>query len=227
MKSIDCFFKLFICIPILHFISIVSLHSQDTIYLKNPSFEDMPRKGGMYSTFIMGWKDCGLQSFPGESPPDIHPVPEKSAWGVTMEPFDGHTYLGLVIRYNDTYESVSQELSRPLEEGKCYLFSALLAKSKIYKSGTRRSRGELENFAHPAILKIWGGDDFSSRGELLAETVPVDNNQWMIFDFNLSPDKNWTAITIEAFYDKATLQPYNGNIMVDNLSPIVEVECNN
>src|SRR5688572_22282653 len=91
-----------------------TVYSQDTIYLFNSSFEDMPRKGGEMSHPIKSWNDCGLSKFPGETPPDIHPLPSR-AWGVNMHPFDGYTYLGLVIRYNDTYESVSQALSIPLK----------------------------------------------------------------------------------------------------------------
>ena len=110
---------------IFHVIVALPLVSQDTIHLKNPSFEDMPRVGVLGSRYIDGWYDCRAK-FPQETPPDIHPVP-KGGWGVTTPSFDGQTYLGMVIRYNDTYEGVSQKLSTPLTAGKCYSFSLFMA----------------------------------------------------------------------------------------------------
>ncbi|MEO5905099.1 MAG: hypothetical protein ABIQ11_00120, partial [Saprospiraceae bacterium] len=67
--------------------------AQQVITLINPSFEDMPRKGGEPPIPIKGWHDCGLSKFPGESPPDIHPVPGV-AWEVSKGPYDGETFLG-------------------------------------------------------------------------------------------------------------------------------------
>jgi len=45
----------------------------DTIRLRNPSFEDTPRRGGDTRNVIKDWFDCGRINFPMESPPDIHP----------------------------------------------------------------------------------------------------------------------------------------------------------
>ena len=111
---------------------------QDTIFLLNPSFEDNPRKGGENSAQIDGWIDCGLINFFGQTPPDILPTPD-SAWGVTLEAYDGLTFLSLVTRYDDTYESVSQKLSSPLKSGKCYRLSGYFSLSEKYQSVTKRS----------------------------------------------------------------------------------------
>ncbi|MBK9742314.1 MAG: hypothetical protein IPO94_04835 [Saprospiraceae bacterium] len=53
-------------------ITLISAQS-DTIRLKNPSFEDTPKRGGEAMDGISGWFDCGKINFPMESPPDIHP----------------------------------------------------------------------------------------------------------------------------------------------------------
>ena len=203
---------------------ITPLYSQDTIYLLNPSFEDMPRKGGEYSAAIRGWHDCGSLAFPGESPPDIHPGPTPF-WNVNLPPFDGNTYLGLVVRYNDTYESLSQALQVSLKANTCYFFSAVLARSEQYVSATSKSPGKLENFTYPVILNIWGGNQFCSRAELLATTTPVDHSDWSYYDFIFRPKKDVKYITIEAFYNTPIHEAYNGHIMVDALSPITEINC--
>lgn len=71
------------------------------IRLTNPSFEGSP----MQSAVPAGWKSIDFQ---GESAPDVHP---NGFWGVTIKPFSGKTYLGLVARANKTWERIGQVLS--------------------------------------------------------------------------------------------------------------------
>ena len=85
----------------------------DSIRLVNASFEDTPKQ----SSPPMGWTDCG---FTGESAPDVHP---SNFWQVSKPAFNGRTYMGLVVRHNDTWERVSQMLESPLVGGQCYNFS--------------------------------------------------------------------------------------------------------
>ena len=216
------FKKLFFLIIILFAFSSDGI-TQDSIFLDNPSFEDFPRRGGDYYLSIKGWYDCGLNGFPGETPPDIHPVP-KAAWEVDMKPHDGRTFLGLVIRYNKTWESLSQKLKAPLESGKCYSISVSLARSPLYKSHTTRS-DEIENFIHPAVLQIWGGDELCSKKQLLVQSAPVENSEWEMKEFTFSPNEDFKIITIQAFYADGNPKAYNGHILVDNFSPIVEIQC--
>ncbi|MFZ1678021.1 MAG: hypothetical protein WAT91_12150, partial [Saprospiraceae bacterium] len=191
------------------------IKAQEVITLQNPSFEDMPRAGTAYTPAIKGWNDCGLSKFPGETPPDIHPVP-VIAWEVTKLAIDGQTYLGMVVRYNDTYESLSQALSSPLQGGICYTFSAFLSRSDQYKSATKTSA--LENFVRPAVLQIWGGNSFCDKAELLGESPAVANSDWKLFKFLFHPQQSHKYITIEAFYKTPILEAYNGHILVDGLS---------
>src|SRR5688572_23738219 len=131
---------------------LVNMRGQEMIHLKNPSFEDMPRPGiwGIYEKnfdlrhnyeidpnepyALRDWLDCGPYDFPAESPPDIHPVKPEGSFEVTMDPKDGMTYLGLVTRYNDSYEAVSQKLDKSLKKGHCYSLQGYLARSDQYKS---------------------------------------------------------------------------------------------
>lgn len=198
--------------------------AQGVIVLQNPSFEDVPRQGGQYSGPIKGWHDCGLTRFPGESPPDIHPVP-YNAWEVTKMPYHGNTFLGLVTRANDSWESVSQPLSSMLKAGTCYAFSAMLCQSERYRSGTSRNPDQLENFVRPAVFFVWGGNNFCDKAELLGESPPVSNTDWMRYDFVLKPKRDYRFITIEAFYKTPILEAYNGHVLVDNLSDIVPIDC--
>ncbi len=204
------------------------LSAQGSIRLQNPSFEDMPRKGVPGMPSIQSWHDCGLSNFPSESPPDIHPV-KNNAWDVALEPYDGISYLGMVTRANDTYESLSQALSSPIMGGVCYTFSAFLVRSDQYKSATSKTQSlgtnELENFIRPAVFLIWGGNYFCDKAELLGESPPVSNDEWMKYSFLFQPQRSHRYITIEAFYKTPILEAYNGHVLIDDLSALVPVEC--
>lgn len=203
----------------------------DTISLANPSFEDDPRKGGYYNNTpadqqnrIKGWFDCGIMNFKNETAPDIHP---SDYWSNTKQPSDGRTYLGMVTRDNDSWESVSQELDSPLKAGNCYSFSIQLSKSERYISGSRLNASDKPNYNYttPAVFRLWGGYGYCGTAELLAESIPVDNSEWKTYSFKLSPKANYRYITFEAFYKVPVVFPYNGHILVDKCSDIVQINC--
>ncbi len=204
----------------------LSYGQADTIYLSNPSFEDRPRQGGstQFNLPIEGWFDCGLIRFKGESPPDIHPTP-GSAWKVQKYAIDGDTYLGMVVRDNDSWESLSQRLSQPLEKGSCYSFSIFLSRSGMYESRSHVTQSAA-NYVTPAVLRIYAGNGFCGQQELLAESEPVTNDEWRQFNFKFEPSAKHSFILIEAFYKTPVLVPYNGHLLVDGASQIVKIDCN-
>ncbi|MDX1943617.1 MAG: OmpA family protein [Saprospiraceae bacterium] len=192
-----------------------SAWSQDTpITLTNASFEDIPR----HSHVPRGWYDCG---FPGESAPDTQPDP---MFQVSKASQQGDTYLGMVVRDNDTWEAVSQKLSRPMEKDKCYEFSIYLARSESYISVSRITE-EQANYVTPAKLRIYGGFDYCDKQYLLGETKLVINTRWIEFNFKFEPIANYTHIVLEAFYNTPTLFPYNGNLLMDNASELKPIPC--
>ncbi len=203
----------------------------DTITLRNPSFEDTPRKGGYYQNAvadqrnnIKGWFDCGIINFNLETAPDIHP---SDYWSNTKQSSHGNTYLGMVTRDNDSWESVSQELPSPLKAGQCYSFSLELSKSERYISGSRLNAEDKPkyNYTTPSVFRLWGGYGYCGTVELLAESVPVKNSKWKTYTFKLSPKANYKYITFEAFYKVPVVFPYNGHVLIDNCSQIVEINC--
>jgi hypothetical protein len=99
-----------------------AVDAQEIIRLTNPSFEDTG-----HSRPPTGWKDCGSFMFPGESPPDVQP---SGSWHVYKPATDGDTYLGMVVRENDTWEAVSQALSGALQKGKNILSTSIFAPLK-------------------------------------------------------------------------------------------------
>ena len=209
-----------------------NVNAQDTIQMINGSFEDVPRQGiidvfGRKSVMPSPWYDCGVFNFPDQTPPDIHP---NNYFKVNKTASDGGTYLGMVARDDDTQESISQRLSGALEAGKCYSFSVDLCRSETYISPNPNPEDRLDDkkfkyYTKPIVLRIYGGSGICYPAVSLAESKPVKNTDWQRYDFEFTPQQNIRYITFEAFYKTPTLMAYNGNILIDNMSDIVQVAC--
>lgn len=205
-------------------LSLVSFCSfaQDEIFLENPSFEDFPR----LSKTPEHWYDCGFQ---GTSPVDIHPV-DDCYFGVETCPINGQTYLGMVTRDDETWEAIGQRLSKPLNKGKTYSFNISLARSDTYLSASALnplSDTTRIHYTIPIILKIWGGNSFCAKAELLAKSPLITDTNWLDFNFIIKPKTTIKYILFEVFYQTPTLFPYCGNILLDNASSFVEITVDN
>ncbi len=208
---------------------LIVFSQKDTIKIINGSFEDKPQ---ISASSILNWYDCGRINFPLESPPDIHPGKYfdkdrkefREYWDNNLPASDKSTYLGMVVRDNGTYESVSQRLDGVLEAGECYSFTIHIARAPKYVSMSHVTK-ELTNYTTPAVFRIWGGLGFCNERELLAESSAVSNDSWQIFKFEIKPKSTVRSITFQAFYKTPVLLPYNGNILIDGASHILKVPC--
>jgi hypothetical protein len=186
------------------------LSAQEASVLKNPSFEGKPQ----HSITPIGWDDRG---FAEESAPDTHP---SGDFGVTREPYDGKSYLGMVVRDNDTWECVGQKLSMPLLQDSCYTMSLHATRSKFYVSISRMTGKEV-NFNKPCRLRLYGASGREGKGyELLAETPLIDHTDWQQYTLTFTPTMDVIYIYLEAYYESDAGAPYNGNVLVDNLEGI-------
>jgi outer membrane protein OmpA-like peptidoglycan-associated protein len=192
------------------------LAQYEPINLMNPSFEGPPAAG----TPPPGWIDCGFQ---GESPPDTHSGVD-SFFRVSTSPQKGRTYLGMVVRDNETWEAVATELPRALEPGTCYTFNLYLSRSADYISPTKR--GGPTYHTTPAVFRIWGGNSVCDKAEILGSTSVITHTRWVRYQFTFEPKTKVKWFILEAFYQTPVIFPYNGNILVDNASVIRPVPCN-
>lgn len=203
------------------FISQFLLAQNGVIKLQNPSFEGTPNVGGTIkgNGLPEGWFNCGFQ---GETPPDVYPVPDGGPFQISVEnPSDGKTFIGLVTRDMDTWESFGQQLTSPLLAGVAYRFSIDLCRSASYTSPSRRSI-EMVDYTSPVTLRIWGGNAQLNKTELLATSPVVDNVDWKRFELELKPTTDHDFIVLEAFYKPNAPSPYNGNLLIDNASDIIK-----
>lgn len=195
-------------------VTVSAQEQEGAIILDNPSFEDMPR----HSRAPRFWTNCG---FVNESPPDVQP---DYTFQVNKSAFQGNTYLGMVTRDNDTWEAVGQLLSQPLKDGSCYEFSIKLARSLSYYSVSRETN-LAANYVQPVKLRIWAGFGMCDKREMLGESTLVENVDWQEFQFNLAPSGNYTHLLLEVFYKTPSLFPYNGNLLLDDASPLQPIPC--
>lgn len=205
---------------LIFYLLVISVHftqAQDYIQLQNPSFEDAPGQGQT----PMGWQNCGTGR---ESPPDIHASINQTFFGVNHPSYDGNTYLGMIVRENDTWEAIGQKLSVPMQGSECYVFNIYLARSGDYKSPSTFSKDPID-YKKPAIVTIWGGYDYCDRAELLAQSPPIKNFDWQDYQFFFQPTKTYTHFIIEAYFDGNEGVAYNGNVLVDFASPITLANC--
>ena len=191
---------------------------QQKIKLLNPSFEDTPH---CCSPPWM-WEDCSHVTYSG---PDVQP----GQFEVVLKPRHGSSYLGMAVRQSDTWERVSQKLSTPLRAGHCYSFSIYLARSPRYRSivllrnGTH-TEGPV-NFTTPTVLQIWANNGLCAQKQLLAVSEPIVNPHWRKYDFTFKLKDNYQYIEFEAYYKTPVLVPYNGHILLDQASDIIEIPC--
>lgn len=207
---------LFLCFFTLLALTVGAQEEERPIYLRNASFEDMPRN----SSPPRGWTNCGA---PGESPPDVHPDPEF-LFRVGMKAQNGNTFLGMVTRDTETWESVGQQLTEPLTAGQCYQFDIQLARSLTYMSLSRVTR-QPANYIQPVKLRVWGGYSVCDKAQLLGQSELISNSDWMNYQLRLKSEAGYTHIILEAYYQEAMMFPYNGNLLLDNAQPLRLIEC--
>ena len=188
--------------------------SQDTISLKNASFE---WSSAVANSIPPGWEIC---SRPNETPPDVHSK-NTQYYKVNHAPKIGKNFIGLVVRSNFTYESIHQKLKKDLQKGKSYKMQMFAAMSETFESHDAKTT-KLSSFTTPAVIRIWGVKNKCETLELLYESQPINHVEWKKLNIEFTPKKNHDRILIEAFYDKMITDPYNGNILLDGLSEIIE-----
>lgn len=187
------------------------LSAQEVIRLENPGFESERNAAHVPE----GWENMGSTD---ETPPDTQP----GFFKVAIEPQEGNSYLGLVVRQHNTWEGVGQRLDGWLRKDSTYTFSLYLNRSNTYTSSLRGG-GEPVSFTNPTILKIWGYNTITRKEELLAESLPPGHSNWVKYEFLFTPrNGDYNEINLMAYYAKGFEQT-NGNLLIDHCSDIVKV----
>lgn len=184
----------------------LNVAGQERVFWQNASFEQSMSNGQTAAA----WSDCGDNN---ESVAQLLPDPNSDLQA--LDPHQGFQYLGLRTYKDGSYQALGQELTTPLLPGSCYALGVYLARA------TRPDTTEND----PLCFRIWGGNDYCDRWEILAETFPVNHQDWQEYLFTFSPVQAYRFITIEAYYDRKAEYAYDGWLLVDHLSAIYPVNC--
>lgn len=165
-------------------------------YFSNPSFEGESGKQKLPD----GWFACNAKSTP-----DIQPV------DVTLEPTNGQTYIGLVMRSlsdpEPKNEDIVTELLKPLYRDSTYILSVDLAYAPYLR--------ELDIlYNNVPQLRIWGGNSKCVMNQVFAISKPIDHSEWIRYCFLITPKTNTTYLSFEIFAGE--LQ--SAYMVLDNLS---------
>ena len=186
--------------------------AQSIVAFRNASLEGEARA----NTAPHDWYYC---SFPGESPPDIHP---KGLYQVRLPAYDGGTYVGLVCRDNGTFESIGQHLPAPLQAGACYRWGARVARSRRYQAIARSSL-QPNSFAAPVRLVLYGGQEACSQEATLGRSEPIAFADWSPVVVILRPRVAIEHLRIGVV--PAEEAANNGHVLIDALDPLVPCDC--
>jgi len=195
----NCFYSLIIFLTLLIVGS--NAHAQrkklknsqkEKIFIPNGSFEGVPHD----AINPEGWKACGYNSTP-----DILPGP----WGVYQKPTDGNTFLGLISREDNTYESIVAKLPKSLKKDHCYRFNVDLSRSNAYAG-----------YSGATTLRIWGTDKSCNKLQLLATSPVIEHYEWKTYNFSFIAKQSYSHIIIECYYKVPSMLPYRGNILIDS-----------
>ena len=165
------------------------------IEIANSSFEGEPAD----ATTPQGWMPCKEGTTP-----DILP----GYWGVYNEPSDGDTYVGLITRQNNTWESIGQRLPAILEKGSCYAWALDLSHADTYAG-----------FNGPLKLRVWISKTKCSKDQLIFESPLIEHLSWKTYKIRFTPDDDYQYILLEAFHSEEEFS-FKGNILLDRLRNI-------
>lgn len=171
-----------------------------------------------------GWKDEG---FTKETPPTQH-ISFDNQWKVNRPAYDGNKFLSMVVRANNTWERISTGLDDPLYAGHEYIFAFYASAAETLVSGghTEITSGNKVDHDSPVVIRVWGSDEgYGVNTQLLYTSDPIYyGSEWNEYEVLFTPENDIRYLTIEVFYITPVAFPYNGHILLDNISDIYELK---
>ncbi len=188
------------------------IFAQKVISLSNPSFEsDAPN-------INMTPPNWGSFSAEKDRFPDLLP----GDYEINAFPQDGKTFVGLCSRPYDQYEGIGQSLSQQLEKDSVYTFSIWLAHASKYivpsfKKGKQRGTKTCNGIT---TLRVLGVNSKSRLNEVLAETRPIEHDEWREYTLWLNPRNIDCDQIVFSTGNSTVIDPYFGNLLIDNCAEI-------
>jgi len=89
----------------------------------------------------------------------------------------------------------------------------------------KEESSDVKSQSEALVLRVYGGLRPCEKKQLLAETSLISHTDWRNYELEFKVKANIYYLTFEAFYKTPVLVPYNGNLLIDNISPIKQTNC--
>lgn len=200
----------YLLISFLLLISMFELKGQNLI--QNGSFET-----GVAGPSLVAknWYSCGTK---GYTPPNLHNTKNiKPIFKVYTLAQDGDQFISLVTRANQSVECIGQQLEKSLSIDSTYLLEIYLNSSESFESRTSIQSTETADFNIAADLEVYG---LTNAGQYILLDVYEDikHYNWKKYTTTFKALKEFAAIEFRAFFTFDQLLPYNGHILIDNIT---------
>ncbi|MBR9920907.1 MAG: hypothetical protein GYB31_08705 [Bacteroidetes bacterium] len=194
------------------------LEAQVVHRFANPSFEGEP---GLNNT-PEGWKQCSMvRNIPATVSEEI--ISNSNGFYICgPDPSDGRTYMLMVGRQDDSWEAVYQKMEQKLEKGKWYAFEVDVARAHCLVS-TIVGQGGIYDFSAPLSLGVKGSNHSCKFADLLYKSPAITDTLWQRIEIAFKAKKNYTNLVLEVTYPSEAFIPYNGNLLLDNISDLREI----
>ena len=200
----------YLLVSFLLLISILELKGQNL--LKNGSFET-----GVAGASLVAkdWYSCGTK---GYTPPNLHNTKNITPiFKVYTLAQDGEQFISLVTRANQSVECVGQIFERNLISDSTYHLEIYLNSSESFESRTSIKSTETASFNTAADLEVYG---LTNTGQYILLDVYEDikHYNWKKYTTTFQALKDFAAIEFRAYFTFDQLLPYNGHILIDNIT---------
>lgn len=191
-------------------ISILELKGQNLLI--NGSFETGVAGASLVAK---NWYSCGTK---GYTPPNLHNTKNiKPIFEVNTLAQEGNQFISLVTRANQSVECIGQHLERSLSTDSTYNLEIYLNRSESFESRTSIKSNETSSFNIPADLEVYG---LTNTGQyvLLDVYEDIKHCEWKKYTTTFKALKDFNAIEFRAYFTFDQLLPYNGHILIDNIT---------
>lgn len=199
-------------IILLSYLYLTTISAQEIIQFSNPSFEYDINNVKSKNDWLICDTELNSKTNPSSALVEQLKFEDKIA-------FNGNTYMLMVAFDDGTFSSISQKLKNQIVANNNYSFDCYIGRKNKYKFDGQDCMDSL-------ILKVWGGNEYCEKAELLSESLEITNYDWIKYTFQLNPEHNHSHITFEARFFDNKHEGQRGHLLIDLLSNIIGSEYN-
>jgi hypothetical protein len=180
--------------------------------IKNGGFE-IGQPGA--SLLPSAWYSCGSK---GYTPPNLHnETADAPIFEVRTKAKDGDQFVSLVVRKDQSFEGIGQNLDKALEKDSVYLLQLYLNTSVAFESRTKLTSDDKTSFATAADLEIYG---LSKSGKyiLIDAFTDIEHHEWKSYTSKFKAQEHFKALEFRTYFQFDYLLPYNGHLLIDEIS---------